>query len=435
MPMRSSFPPVFWVANIIEVLERFAYYGIYFGFGIYMTHLGHSTERLGTIQSFFLFVSYSVPIVSGTLADRFGFKKMLIVSYLAYLPAVLLLLLTKSYYPLLLTMLTIGFAAGIFKPLIAGTVRVTSDNTNKTLGFGIYYAMVNIGGSFGPIVAGYLRATSWNHSFLAAAVAIGLMFLITIFFYKEPPREKSNETVGQKLRETGTVLADPKFASFLFLLGVFFWTPFWAFFNLCALYVDSNVDTAALYVSLSAGLSWIPAIGPWLVGILSHEVDGVRRALGESISHTGYIIMILQLPVSWIFQRFPAMPSFILGLAIAAVGLAVLGMAATGAASLVFLGILFFAVGEMISSPRIQEYITWIAPKEKAGVYTGSNFLATMIGAFLSGFVYTTWLYGHFNRVGHPGYVWYVLAAHMLLAVVVFWAFVRFAGGFKEQEQ
>jgi hypothetical protein len=110
-------------------------------------------------------------------------------------------------------------------------------------------------------------------------------------------------------------------------------------------------------------------------------------------------------------------------------------MAATGAASLVFLGILFFAVGEMISSPRIQEYITWIAPKEKAGVYAGSNFLATMVGAFASGFLYTSGLYGTFKDAGHPGYVWYVLAAHMVLAVVAFWAFVRFVGEFQQMER
>jgi proton-dependent oligopeptide transporter, POT family len=80
---RTAFPPVFWVANGIEVLERFAYYGIYFGFGIYLTHLGYSKERLGTVQSLFLLFSYAIPVVSGTFADRFGFKRVLIISYLA----------------------------------------------------------------------------------------------------------------------------------------------------------------------------------------------------------------------------------------------------------------------------------------------------------------------------------------------------------------
>ena len=144
MEKRNPFPPVFWVANSVEVLERFAYYGIYFGFGIYMASLGYTRAQLGIVQSIFLLLSYGIPIISGSFADRFGF---------------------------ILTMLTIGLAAGIFKPLIAATVRAVTDKTNKTLGFGIFSAMVNIGGSFGPIVLGKLRAISWDYAFMAAAAA------------------------------------------------------------------------------------------------------------------------------------------------------------------------------------------------------------------------------------------------------------------------
>ena len=83
MKDRTAFPPVFWVANTIEVLERFAYYGIYFGFGIYMESLGYSSGQLGIVQSIFLLLSYVVPVFSGSLADKYGFKKILIVSYLS----------------------------------------------------------------------------------------------------------------------------------------------------------------------------------------------------------------------------------------------------------------------------------------------------------------------------------------------------------------
>jgi dipeptide/tripeptide permease len=426
---RTPFPPVFWVANVVEVLERFAYYGIYFGFGIYLTHLGYSRDQLGIIQSLFLLLSYALPLLSGTFADRYGFKKVLMISYLAYLPSILLLLLTRSFSGIALTMLSIGFAAGIFKPLIAGTVRVTTDPTNKTLGFGIFYAMVNVGGSFGPIVAGKLRAISWNYAFLAAAVAIGLMLLVTLFFYREPPREIAQESLGKKFRDIGRALSDLKFSVFLLLLGVFFWLPFWAFFNLCALYVDSNIDTARLYQDVRS------VFGQGFADFFSHTgEDGARRVLGETISHTGYIIMLLQLVVSRVFERLRPMPSFLIGLVVASAGLAVIGTARAGAASLVFLGIFLFAVGEMITSPRIQEYITWIAPKEKAGLYMGSNFLAVMIGGFTSGFTYTT-VYGRLNDAGHPEWVWYIMAAHVTVAVLVFWAFVRLAGEFREQEQ
>ena len=74
MESRTPFPRVFWVANSIEVLERFAYYGIYFGFGIYMASLGYSWAQLGVVQSVFLLLSYGIPVISGTFADRYGFK-------------------------------------------------------------------------------------------------------------------------------------------------------------------------------------------------------------------------------------------------------------------------------------------------------------------------------------------------------------------------
>ncbi|MGD8896188.1 MAG: MFS transporter, partial [Acidobacteriota bacterium] len=364
MSTRTAFPPVFWVANLIEVMERFAYYGIYFGFGIYMKSLGFSPDQLGWVQFIFLLLSYTIPVISGTFADRFGFKKTLLVAYMAYLPSILLLIFNKTFSGIALTMLTIGFAAGIFKPLIAGTVRAVTDKSNKTLGFGIFYAMVNVGGSFGPIVAGKLRAISWDHAFYAAAGMIVLMFLVTVFFYKEPPRQIEGLTLKQKFRDLRTALSDVKFTCFLVVLGVMWWVPFWAFFNLCALYVDSNVDTAQLYLDIRS------VLGSGIAGFLSHvDEDGTRRVLGESISNTGYIIVLLQVFVSRTIEKWRALPTFMSGLALSAAGFVILGYARLSVASMIFVGIFFFALGEMMASPRIQEYITWIAPKEKAGLY------------------------------------------------------------------
>lgn len=429
MERRTKFPPVFWVANSIEVLERFAYYGIYFGFGIYMASLGYSRAQLGVAQSLFLLLSYGVPVISGTFADRFGFKKVLIVSYLAYLPAILLLILTESYSGIVLTMLSIGLAAGTFKPLIAGTVRAVTDKTNKTLGFGIFYAMVNVGGSFGPIVLGRLRAISWDYAFLAAAACIVLMLLITIFFYEEPPREIEGETLGEKMKDIGVALSDLRFTALLVLLGICFWLPFWAFFNLCAVYVDGNLDTARLYEEMRA------VLGAPIANFFS-QVDefGVRRTLGETISHTGWIIMALQVGVSRIAEGFKAMPTFLVGLLLLSIGFVVIGVANVTAPGVIFLGILIFAVGEMVSSPRIQEYITWVAPKEKAGLYMGMNFLAIMVGAALSGVTYTS-LWGTFEAMGSPEYVWYTLGAHTLVGIGILMLFMRMVGQPEEREE
>jgi POT family proton-dependent oligopeptide transporter len=427
MEKRTAFPRVFWVANSIEVLERFAYYGIYMGFGIYLQHLGYSKGDLGVIQSIFLALSYLVPLFSGTFADKFGFKKVLIISYLAYLPSILLLIISKSFSEIALTMLTIGLAAGIFKPLISATVRATTDSTNKTVGFGIFYAMVNVGASFGPLVMGKLRAMSWNYVFVTAATAIGLMLLITLIFYKEPKRDIEDVTLAKKFRDMGEALSDIKFAVFIVLLGVFFWMPFWAFFNVLAVYINDYMDTAKLFQGVQS------VIGSGIAkALIAHEEGGIWKINAEAISHTGYIIILFQVLVSRFFEKRAAIGSFLFGLLILALGFCILGLSVY-MNGLVFLGILLFAFGEMISSPRIQEYITWIAPKEKAGLYMGTNFLATFIGATLSGFY--TGLLGTFENMGHPDYIMYILAGHTVLGILIIWIFTKTMGEFKELDQ
>ena len=427
MSQRSKFPKVFWVANFIEVLERFAYYGIYMSFGIYMQQLGFSKGDLGIIQSIFLLLSYLTPLFSGTIADKFGFKKVLIVSYIAYLPSILLLIVTETFSGIALTMLSIGLAAGIFKPLISATVRATTDSTNKTLGFGIFYMMVNLGASVGPIVMGNLRAMSWDYVFYTAAGTIGLMLITTLLFYKEPERNIQNETLKKKFLDMKEALSDIKFLILIILLGIFFWLPFWAFFNILPVYIHDYLDTAQLYQNVKG------VLGETVTRIISQEYDGVWKINAEAISHTGYIIIVLQLVISRIFEKRRAIPSFMFGLFVAAIGFFILGLSVTTSPGWVFLGIFLFAVGEMISSPRIQEYIMWIAPKEKAGLYMGTNFLATAIGALLSGLY--TGLLGSFEKAGNPQNIMYTLTIHMILGILAIWIYTKTMGEFTERTE
>jgi len=426
MPRRSDFPAAFWVANGLEVVERYVYYGFYFGFGIYLQSLGYSKTQLGTLQFVLLLFTYGLTLFTGFLGDRLGFKKVLLVAYALYFPPFILLMFVKDLVGITFILVLMSTAAAMFKPLPAGTVRLTTDKTNKTLGFGIFYAMVNVGGTLGPIIMGALRVIRWEYAFMAAAGGVILMSILTLLLYREPPRERPKESLGRHIKASFSVLKDAKFTIFLVLMGILFWIPFWAFYNVLALYVDSNLDTAKLYQELHVALGG-------MVDYVSHEVDGQRRIAGESIAHTGYIILILQLLVSRISERFRALPSIIFGLVVMAAGMGVLGLAFVYEPLLVFLGILIFAVGEMISSPRFDEYITYLAPKEKAGMYMGLVTTSVAIGAF-SGFIYTP-LYGMFEKMGRPDLVWYVLAGHLAVGMVILAIYVRFTGGFKEVDE
>jgi len=143
--------------------------------------------------------------------------------------------------------------------------------------------------------------------------------------------------------------------------------------------------------------------------------------------------MIFQIFVSRIAEKYKALPTFMFGLLVSAIGFLFIALAKLSAPALVFVGISFFAIGEMASSPRIQEYIMWIAPKEKAGLYMGSNFLAVGLGGALSGVTYTS-LYGYLREMNHPEYVWYILAIHVVLGIAAVYIFTKSLGEFTELE-
>ncbi len=67
-------------------------------------------------------------------------------------------------------------------------------------------------------------------------------------------------------------------------------------------------------------------------------------------------------------------------------------------------------------------------------MYTGMIFLSVMIGAALSGVTYTS-LYGYFETLAHPEYVWYVLGSHTVLGIIVLQVFGKVAGEFEERAE
>ena len=412
---RTPFPRVFWVGNVIEILERFAYYGLYMGFQIFATKavvdggLGWGTSRLGVVQSVFLFLSYSVPLISGVLADRYGFKRMLMWSYVLYLPGFVFLTLTREFAAVLAVMALIAVAAGIFKPLIAGTVRLTTDSTNRTLGFGIFYLMVNVGAFFGPMIAGALRTKSWNYAFLASAVAVIGMIVVTALFYRNPMEPEKDPAkrlpLGQHFLEIVPFLKQRKLLAFILIFGVLIEIPFWAFFNLCPMYVDRFVATDKLYTAFAA------VLGDTVVGWFSTEDN---RIAGETLAHTALYVILFQLFVTRFTERLRSIPVISLGIAIMLLGCVGLWAATGEVPWFMFAGTVLFAIGEMACMPRMEQYLIGMLPPEKTGLGGGLLRIPVAIGAGLSGVTINP-LYGKLIDAGRPQLIWLVLGGMLLL--------------------
>lgn len=377
------FPSAFWVANIMELFERWAWYGLFAVLAIYLTGstdtgaLGFSQSQKGAIMGVVTGILYLLPVVTGAIADKFGYRKILIVAYAILASGYYMMGIFTGYGAIFFTFLYVAVGAALFKPVIAATVSKTTNDTTASIGFGIYYMMVNIGGFVGPVMASKLRDISWNYLFLMSTFAILANLLLVLFIFKEPPREKNTDLLKQAILKTlkniGTVLTDFKYVLFL-LIVVGFWTMFNQIFYTLPNFIEQWVDTTVLYDAL-AGIS------PALAAAIGTS-DG-RIAQEMLISVDAGFIILFQVLVSSFVMRFKPLNAMLGGFLVCTIGVSIAFI--TGNGFYVLTGLLIFSFGEMASSPKITEYIGRIAPSDKKALYMGTSYLPMAMGNLLAG--------------------------------------------------
>jgi len=215
-----QFPRSFWAANSMEIFERMGWYGFYAVSTLYLTGsvedggLGFSSTDRGVIQGLATFFLYLFPAVFGALADRYGYRQMFLASALVMIPAYLLLSLPTGFWPFLGAYFLVAVGHGMFKPVVISTVAKSTNEENGSVGFGIFYMMVNIGGFIGPIIAGVVRGWNWNLVFYASAGWILVMTVICLLVYREPPRDEMSEsqrTLAEVFKGMMEVVGNPRF--------------------------------------------------------------------------------------------------------------------------------------------------------------------------------------------------------------------------------
>lgn len=386
----KKFPRTFWIANTLELFERWAYYGMFAVISVYLTNpvstggLGFSQEQRGIMQAIATGILYLLPILGGAIADRFGYRKVLIGAFGTLAAGYFAMGQFNSYGGVFLAFLLVALGGAFFKPIIVATVSKTTSKDTDTIGFGIFYMIVNIGGFIGPFVASKLRDISWNYVFIMSAAVI-VFNLILMQFYKEPGREKneSNENLSESLRKlfanTVIVLKDTKFVLFLLIITGM-WLMYMQLFFTLPIYITEWFDTRDLY-----NFSGLVAS---IFGTVENGVGIIRPEMILNIP--AFTIILFQVFVSSRLKNVPPITSMIAGIAVIAIGYSIYNFTSSG--SYLVLGVIVIAFGEMASSPRIQEYISRIAPEDKVALYMGYSFLplagGNIIGGLLSGSLY-----------------------------------------------
>jgi proton-dependent oligopeptide transporter, POT family len=405
--IQQGFERPFWVANISELFERLSYYAVFASLARYLHEVLHfPTQQTGTLTGFFGGLVWFLPVFGGALADRMGFRKALALAYLILAFAYFLLgslgapwlAPVRDTLPLgvlvafVLALPALGVA--LVKPSVVGTTARASKENVRSIGYSIYYTLVNIGGAAGPYVASYVhQRMSVENVFRVAALSVFLMFLGVLLFFREPRRSEEVQTtsLGQAARNFGTVLTNPRFMLFL-LIFTGYWIVYWQEFITLPLYVHD-------YISPTLDTELLLMTGP-------------------------LVVIALTLVINILTQKIPALMAITIGTLITALGWIVLIAMPTGVGAV--LTLVAIALGEITQSPRYYEYISRLAPSGQQGTYMGFAFLPLGIGSIIGG-KFGGFLIHHYGEVEHrPAMMWWVITGVGVLTAVLLWMYDRF---------
>lgn len=411
----KSFGGVYWIANWIELVERFAYYGVRVVLPVFMVlaagdggpQLDH--RQKGTIFAVWAIVQSFVPILSGGFADRYGYKINIALATVLKIFGYLLMGYSVHLAEFLAGMplaearaagadlayelffsgaMLLAFGTAIFKPGVQGLIANQMPKGAESLGWGLFYQMVNIGGFVGPLLAGYLRVLDWTYVFLLCSGGIALNF-IPLFFFKEPAH------AGHDLEHQGPMrvmynamrgLLEPRLFFFTIAFAGF-WLMFFQLFDILPNFIDDWVDSRGAASALKSIVpeSWVPTINE---GNLTQE---------WIINLNALLISLLAFAVGYVTGKVRALNAIIVGIAISAGGIYMLGLSLSG--WWILLAIAIFSVGEMSASPTKMRYLASLAPPGKAGLYMGYTNFTVGIGWSIGSIVAGNWYEEHGDKI------------------------------------
>jgi dipeptide/tripeptide permease len=402
--IRTGFERPFWVANISELFERLSYYAAFASLARYLHEsLNFDVKQASSLTGLFGGLVWFLAAFGGTLADRLGFRRSLSLAYLILSCSYFLLgslgaswlAPIRNAMPLgvlvALVLMLPALGIALVKPCVVGTTARASKENVRSIGYSIYYTLVNIGGAAGPYVASWVHQhMSVENVFRVAALSVFLMFFAVLLFFKEPRRSGETQTVslGQAAKNFVTVLSNPRFMLFLLIFSGY-WIVYWQEFIILPLYVHDYIDP-------NANTELLLVTGPLTV-------------------------IALQMVVSFLTQRIPALRAITLGTLISALAWVILIVHP----SVLMVVVTLFAVslGEITQSPRYYEYISRLAPPGQQGTYMGFAFLPIGIGSLIGGW-FGGLLIHHFGEVKHqPGWIWWAVTAVGVATAALLWIY------------
>ncbi len=424
--MTWIFPREFWMANVMELCERAAYYGFFIVLTLFLTDIvGFSDKETGVVAGIFFAGLYFLPPFVGAIADKIGFKNGLILAFG---------LLTIGYFFLgvftsklaVIFFLTVVLIGGSFiKPLITGTVAKTTDEANRARGYSLFYWVVNIGAFSGKTFVPYIRqglGLAYVNFFSAGMAFLALLF--AVFFFKQIDRREEGKSISDVWRAMINIFTTPR----LIILTVIvsgFWIIQHQLYASMPKYVIRMLGEAAKP-------EWLANVNPLVVVIF---VVGITQIMKKHRAVNSMLVGMVLMPFSALaMSAGPLLESF------AGSDISILGAFIMHPLTIMMIiGIAIQGLAECFISPRFLEYFSLQAPKGEEGLYLGfshlHSFLSALVGFIMSGFLLDYYVPDPKTLPAgisaaqkaayyeHAHYIWYYFVVIGLVAAVALFIF------------
>jgi len=413
-----NFGRTFWIANGVELFERAAYYGTFIALVLFLTNVvGYSDIEAGWIGGLFSALIYFLPIFTGAIADKIGFRLSLLLAF-SFLAAGYFGFGALPYKaPVVAFLVLVAIGGSFVKPVITGTVAKSSSEDLRARAFSLFYMTVNIGSFTGKSIAKPLR-TSLGIEYIpyySAILAAIALVLVALFYF---PRSEAGQASARSFRETvagmGRALKNLNFLALILITGAF-----WAIQH--QLYATLPKYVIRL-VGKDASPEWYANVNPLVVVMLVVPLTALAKSVKpiSSIAVSFFLLIISSFTMS--LSSLFASPVSILGLAVHPITL------------MMVIGIAIQGVAECFLSPRYLEFASLQAPKGEEGLYMGYAHLNTTVASIIA-FVSSGYLLDKYcpdpakfpdlapdklaALYGHAHYIWYYYSALALAALLL----------------
>jgi len=372
-----SFPKDFWLANLMELCERAAYYGFFILLTVYLTDLvGFSDVMSGTISGLFAGFLYFLPPFSGAISDRIGFKNGLILAFGLLTVGYFFLGVTHSKAAVIFFLIVLMIGASFIKPLITGTVAKTSDEINRARAFSIFYWMVNIGAFSGKTVVPWIRkglGLEYINFFSAGMSFIAL--LLAIFLFRNLELKTERKSFKDIFNGLIKILTNTRLIILTLIIS--------GFWLIQAQLYQTMPKYVLRMVGKQANPEWIANVNPFVIVL---TVIFITQLMKKYSAVNSMLLGLFLMPLSAFSMSLGPWLQNIAGNEIPLAGFIFHPFTI-----MMIVGISLQGLAECFISPRFLEYFSLQAPKGEEGVYLGfshlHSFVSYIAGGVISGFL------------------------------------------------